>query len=152
MFWNLDGKFQTSIQAQKYWKELTTFGFDSCWRKNVRKKTPATDSPTRKEKSWKYYVPEDPYSDLSSSDPSLRNYDSSNNTNYKRRRSNKNKKDWKHKKWEPIKLCTKLTAKLLTPAYKSKVPVFKLDEDALQHRIYFFTFMEPQEMIFSKYK
>ena len=40
-------------------------------------------------------------------------------------------------KQDPIKLCTKLTAKLLTTAYKSKFLKFKLDEDPLHRRIYF---------------
>ena len=51
-----------------------------------------------------------------------------------------------------IKLCTRLTAKLLTTAYKSKRFKFKLDEDSLQRRIYFLTFVESLEMIFSQYK
>ena len=46
----------------------------------------------------------------------------------------------------------KLTEKLLTKAYKLKVLKFKLDEDPLQRQIYFLTFMESLEMIFSQYK
>ena len=42
--------------------------------------------------------------------------------------------------------------KLLTTAYKSKVLKFKLDEDRLQCCIYFLTFMESLDMIFSHYK
>ena len=53
---------------------------------------------------------------------------------------------------DPIKLCARLTAKLLTTAYKSKVVKFKMDEDPLQRRICFFTFVESLEMIFSEYK
>ena len=43
-------------------------------------------------------------------------------------------------------------AKLLTTAYKSKIIKFKLDEDPLQRRIYFLTFVESLEMIFLQYK
>ena len=42
-------------------------------------------------------------------------------------------------------------SKLLTPAYESKIIRFKMDEDPLQHRIYFLTFVESLEMIFSHY-
>ena len=50
------------------------------------------------------------------------------------------------------KICATLTAKLLTTAYKSKIIRFKMDEDPLQRRIYFLTFAESLEMIFSQYK
>ena len=43
-------------------------------------------------------------------------------------------------------------AKFLKAAYKSKIIRFKLDEDPLQRRIYFLTFMESLEMIFHQYK
>ena len=36
--------------------------------------------------------------------------------------------------------------------YESKIISFKLDEDPLQHRIYFPSFVESLEMIFSQYK
>ena len=55
-------------------------------------------------------------------------------------------------KKDPIKLCTRLTEKLLTTAYKSKIIRFKLYEDPLQYRIYFLTFVDSMEMTFSKYK
>ena len=55
-------------------------------------------------------------------------------------------------KQDPIKLCAKLTAKLLMEEYKSKILKFKLDEDPLQHHIYFLTFIESLDMIFSQYK
>ena len=42
-----------------------------------------------------------------------------------------------------IKLCARLTAKAVK---------FKLDEDLLQHWIYFFTFVDSLEMIFYQYK
>ena len=41
--------------------------------------------------------------------------------------------------------------KLLTTAYNSKIIRFKLDEDPLQRWIYFLTFVESPEMIFSQY-
>ena len=41
--------------------------------------------------------------------------------------------------------------KLLTTAYKSKNIRFKMDEDPLQRRIYFLTFVESLEMIFTQY-
>ena len=53
---------------------------------------------------------------------------------------------------DPIKLCARLTSKLLTIAYRLKIIKFKLDEDPLQRRIYFLTFVESLEMIFSQYK
>ena len=41
--------------------------------------------------------------------------------------------------------------KLLTTEYKSKIIRFKMDEDPLQRRIYFLTFVESLEMIFARY-
>ena len=38
---------------------------------------------------------------------------------------------------ETTKKCAKLTAKILTDGYKSKVVELKLDEDPLQRRFYF---------------
>ena len=38
----------------------------------------------------------------------------------------------------------------MTTAYKSKIIGFKMDEDPLQRRIYFLTFVELLEMIFSQ--
>ena len=40
---------------------------------------------------------------------------------------------------------------LLATAFKSKIIRFKMDEDPLQRRIYFLTFVESLEMIFSQY-
>ena len=57
-----------------------------------------------------------------------------------------------HRKKDPIKLCARLTAKLLRTAYKLKIIRFKMDEDPLQRRIYFLTFVESLEIIFSQYK
>ena len=47
-----------------------------------------------------------------------------------------------HRKKDPIKLCARLTAKLLTTVYKSKIIKFKMDEDPIQRRIYFLNFVE----------
>ena len=44
-----------------------------------------------------------------------------------------------------------LTEKLLTTAYKSKIIRFKMDEYLLQCLIYFLTFIESLDMIFSQY-
>ena len=68
---------------------------------------------------------------------------------YKSKRRDKKKI---YRERNPIKLCAKLTAKLLTTGYKSKIITFKLDEDPLQHRIYFLTFLESLIMIFSQYQ
>ena len=83
-----------------------------------------------------------------SSDPSPNNgSELSNNSEY-RRKLRKRKID---RKKDLIKLCAHLTAKLPTTAYKSKIIRFKMDENPLQRRIYFFTFVESLEMIFSQY-
>ena len=79
-------------------------------------------------------------SDPSSSDDS----DSSNDSHYRR----KQRKDKKHRKKDPIKLCATLTAKLLMTAYKSKIIRFKMDEDPLQCRIHFLTFIDSLYIIF----
>ena len=82
------------------------------------------------------------------SDPSSSNdSDSSDDSHYRRKR----RKDKKHRKKDPIRLCTTLTEKLLTTAYKSKIIRFKMDEDPLQRRIYFLTFIDYLDMIFSQY-
>ena len=64
---------------------------------------------------------------------------------------NKRRKKKSHQKKYLIKLCACLTAKLLTTAYKSKIIRFELEKDPFQHRIYFLTFVESLEMIFSQY-
>ena len=73
--------------------------------------------------------------------------DSSDDRYYIRKRCKKKR----YRKNDPIKLCTNLTEKLLTTAYKSKIVRFKMDEDPLQRRIYFLKFVESPEMIFSQY-
>ena len=85
----------------------------------------------------------DDSSDPSSSDDS----DSSDDIHYRFRQYKKKR----HREKDPIKLCANLTAKFLTTAYKSKIVRFKMDEDPLQHRIYFLTFVESLEMILSQY-
>ena len=45
-----------------------------------------------------------------------------------------------------------LMAKFLTTAYNSNIIEFKMDEDPLQLRIYFLTFIYSLDMIFSQYK
>ena len=83
-----------------------------------------------------------------SSDQSVSEDSGSSDDSCYRRKQQKNKK---HRKKDTIKQCANLTEKLLTTAYKSKIIRFKMDEDPLQRRIYFLTFVESLEMIFSKY-
>ena len=83
-----------------------------------------------------------------SSYPSLSdNSDSSDDSQYRCKRCKKKR----HQKKNLIKQYATLTAKLLTTAYKSKIIGFKMDEDPLQRRFYFLTFVESLEMIFSQY-
>ena len=51
----------------------------------------------------------------------------------------------------PIKLCAYLTVNLMTTEYKLNIIRFKLDEDPLQCRIYFLTFVDSLEMKISQY-
>ena len=73
-----------------------------------------------------------------SSKSSFSNYDSPNEIDYKIKRLNKKKI---HQGKYPIKLCAKLTEKLLKTAYKSNIIKLKLGEDPLQHWIYFLAFI-----------
>ena len=57
-------------------------------------------------------------------------------------------KDKKKRKKDLIRLCAALTGKFLTTLYKSKIIRFKMDEDPLQRRIYFLTFIDSLDMIF----
>ena len=93
-------------------------------------------------KHWKDESPEPSSSDDYDSS------DSSEDSHYRRRR----RKNKKHRKEDPIRLCTTLTEKVLTTAFKSKIIRFKMDEDPLQRRIYFLTFIDSLNMIFSQYK
>ena len=84
-----------------------------------------------------------------SSDPSSSNdSDSADDSDYRRKRH----KEKSHHEKDTIKLCACLTEKLLTTAYKLNIISFKMNEDQLQRRIYFLTFLESLEMIFSQYK
>ena len=74
--------------------------------------------------------------------------DSSDDIHYRRKRR-KNKKHWEK---DPIRLCATLTAKLLTTAYNSKIIRFKMDEYPLQCWIYFLTFIDSLDIIFSQYR
>ena len=89
----------------------------------------------------------DDSSDPSSSDETD-DFDSSEDSYY-RRIQRKNKK---HREKYPIRLCATLTAIFLTTAFKSKIITFKLDEDPLQRRIYFLTFIDSLNMVFFQYR
>ena len=97
---------------------------------------------TKKKKRRKHW--KDDLSDPSSSD----DYDSSDDSHYRRKR----RKDKKHPEKDQIRLCTTLTEKLLTTAYKSNIIRFKMDEDPLQRQIHFLTFIDSLDMIFSQYR
>ena len=111
-------------------------------------KTTATDYSARKEKEQKECILEDPDSDPKLSELLLNDSDFPDDSNCERRRSDKKKKYRKCKKQDPIKLCAKLTAKLPTTAYKSKVLKLKFDKDPLHHRIYYLTFMVSLKIFF----
>ena len=82
------------------------------------------------------------------SDPSLSDdYYSSYDSHY-RSKQRKKKNYWEK---DLIKKCAHLTEKMLRTVYKSKIIRFKLDEDTLQRRIYFLTFVESLGVIFSQY-
>ena len=108
-------------------------------RKYSKSKSKILDKKKKRQKHMKQDS-----SDLSSS-----NSDSSGKIDYRSKIRNKKKS---HKKKDPIKLCTNLTAKLLTTAYKLNIITFKLDEDPLHRRIYFLTSVESLEMKFYQYK
>ena len=74
-----------------------------------------------------------------SSEPYLINDSDYSNVSNHRRKRRKKKKHWKN---DLIKLCANLTAKLLMTAYKLSIIRFKMDEDPLQRRIYFPTFVD----------
>ena len=109
--------------------------------------TSSLDSRSKKNKSKKKKKRRKHQKDDSSDRSLSDDYYSSDDSNY-RLKPLKNKK---HRKKDPIKICATVTAKLLTTAYKSKIVSFKIDEDPLQRRIYFLTFVESLEMIFSQY-
>ena len=86
--------------------------------------------------------------DNSSDPPSSDDADSSKDSHYRR----KQLKDKKHRKEDPIRRCATLPKKFLTTAFKSKIIKFKMYEDPLQRRIYFFTFIDSLKIIFPQYR
>ena len=84
-----------------------------------------------------------------SSKSSTRDSDSSKKSDYKNQETQEKEEPLKH---YHFKLCTKLTSKFLTKAYKSKINILKLDEYPLQHRINLLTFMESLKIMFSQYE
>ena len=108
----------------------------------------SSDSRARKKKRTKKKKRRKHKKDYSSYPSSSDDSDSSDDSHYIRKR----RKDKKHRKTDPIRLCTTLTAKLLTTAYKLKIIRFKMDEDPLQRRNYFLTFIDSLDMIFSQYR
>ena len=53
---------------------------------------------------------------------------------------------------DPIQKCAMITAKRLKAALNSKVTKFKLDEDPLQHRVYFLNFINSIKNCYHKFK
>ena len=100
----------------------------------------------KKKKKKRRKQRKDDSSDPSSSDDSD-DSDSSEDSHYRRRR----RKNKKHREKDMIRLCATLTENLLTTAFKSKIIRFKLDEDPLQRRINFLTFIDSLNMMFSQY-
>ena len=101
----------------------------------------------RKDKKKRRNHRKDDSSEPSSSDDSD-DSDSSEDSHYRRRQRKNNK----HREKDPIRLCAALTEKFLTTAFKWKMIQFKLDEDPLQRRIYFLTFIDSLNMVFSQYR
>ena len=106
------------------------------------------DSRSRKKKCTEKKKRRKHRKDDSLDQSSSYNTDSSNDSHYIRKR----RKDKKHQKKDQIRLCTNLTAKLLTTAYKLNIIRFKMYEYSLQRRIYFLTFIDSLDMIFSQYR
>ena len=91
------------------------------------------------------------FSYSSSSDSS----DSTDNEYYKRIRHAKNYKNKLRSKTrfnDTIRKCAKLTSKLLKAVQKSRVIKFKLDDDPLQHRVYFISFTNSLKNYLSQFK
>ena len=108
---------------------------DSSSSKSIKKKF------NTKKNLWKHRKQD-------ASESSSRYSDSSDDSDYRCKRRKKKS----HRKKDSIKLCARLTEKLLTTAYKLKIIRFKPDEDPLQCRIYFLAFVESLEIIFTQYK
>ena len=109
--------------------------------------TSSSDSRAKKKKRKKKKKRRKHRKDDSSDPYSSNDSDFSDDSDYRRKRR-KNKKHWEN---YSIKQYATLTEKLPTTAYKSKIIRFKMDEDPLQRRIYFLTFVESLEIIFSQY-
>ena len=108
----------------------------------------SSDSRARKKKRTKKKKSRKHRKDDSSDRSSNNDFNLSEDSNYIHQR----RKDKKHRKKDTIRLCAILTEKLLTTAYKSKIIRFKIDDDPLQRRIYFLTFIDSLDMIFSQYR
>ena len=65
---------------------------------------------------------------------------------------NKNKHRSKNHSNDPIKKCSKITAKLLRSAYKSRFTAFKLDDDPLQCRVYLLSLINSIKTVLSLFK
>ena len=102
------------------------------------------DSKAKKKKRKKKKTRRKHWKD-DSSDPYLSDdYDSSNDSHYRR----KQRKHKNNRENYPIRLCSNLTANLMTTSNNSNIFRFKMNEDTLQRRIYFLTFIDSLDMIF----
>ena len=110
--------------------------------------TLSSDSRAKKKKSTKKKKHRKHRKDDSSEPSSSDDSDSSDDSHY----SCKQRKNKKHRKNHSIRLCATLTAKLLMTTYKSNIIRFEMDEDPLQRRIYFLTFIDSHDIIFSQYR
>ena len=107
----------------------------------------SSDSKARKKKHTKKKKRCKHQKDDSSNPYLSDDYDFSDDSHYRHKR----RKDKKHREKYPIRLYNTLTEILLTTAYKLKIIRFKMDEGPLQHQIYFLTFIDSIDMIFSQY-
>ena len=136
----------TEFSENEKWNILDNPDLEPSLSDSSLKKS-SSDSSSRKKKRDKKKKRRK-HRKYNSSDPFLsERSDSSDDSDY-RRKQHKKKSHWKN---YPIKLCARLTTNFLTTVYKSKIIGFKIDEDPLQRRIYFLTFIESLEMIFSQY-
>ena len=136
-----DKKYSTDTTNRKYSTARTNGIFRVKWKDHVPNdldpEPPSSESSSKKNKcDKKKKCQKDKKDDLSDPSPS-NDSDSSNDSDYRCKRHKKKS----HRKKHPIKLCERLTEKLLTTAYKSRIIRFKIDEDPLQRRIYFLTFV-----------
>ena len=94
--------YSTTAGLKKLDTNITATDSTTISAKTSDHKTPTTDYSTRKEKSRKECVPEDPESDPSWSDSPLSEYDFSDDGKYKSKRRDKKKKYWKLKKQDSL--------------------------------------------------